>query len=249
MDPRRRAGAVLIAVEGIDGAGKTTLIARLARELEARGRTVLVVRRYMLDEITELWWRLVDADLVDQLGTAQLAAADYALGVRRIVEPALARGEVVLADKHVYSHLVYFTLRDVPRSTLGALFGSVLEPALVLWLRLDPELALARLRATAGKPDLLEAGLDHRLDTSIGAAFAAHGLGGAPASLRERHFLEHHAPTDALFAALLPRARTVELDARLPPEALAAAALEGIDLAAPARGSEPIAAVRRGWAS
>ena len=195
---------MLIAVEGIDGAGKTTLIARLHAAFEARGRTVRVVRRYMLDEITELWWRLVDADLVDQLETAQLAAADYAIGVRRIIEPALARGEIVLADKYVYSHLVYFTLRDLPRATLDTLFAEPLEPAHVLWLRLDAELALDRLRATDGKPDLLEAGLDHRLGTSIGAAFAEHGLGGAPAELRERHFLAHHARTDELFAALLP---------------------------------------------
>jgi dTMP kinase len=219
---------MLIAVEGIDGAGKTTLITRLTAELEARGDTVLVVRRYMLDEITELWWRLVDADRVDQLATAQLAAADYAAGVRRIVAPALERGEVVLADKYVYSHLVYFTLRDVPRPALEALFADVLVPAHVLWLRLDPHLALDRLRATAGKPDLLEAGLDHRLGRSIGAAFAEHGLGGAPAELRERHFLAHHARTDELFTALLPPDRTHELDARLDPGALAGAALQAI---------------------
>jgi len=222
---------MLIAVEGIDGAGKTTLIARLARELEARGRTVLIVRRFMLEEITELWWRLVHADVVDQLGTAQLAAADYALGVRRLIRPALDRGEVVLADKHVYSHRVYFALRDLPQSALDALFGELLEPALVLWLRLDPAVALERLRTTPGKPDLLEAGLDHRLGTSIGAAFAQHGLGGAPAVLRERHFLEHHARTDDLFASLLPHDRTIELDGRGDPDALAAEALAHIDAA------------------
>ena len=223
---------MLIAVEGIDGAGKTTLIARLADELRSRGETVRVVRRFMLDEITELWWRLVDADLVDQLGTAQLAAADYALGVRRVIQPALARGEIVLADKYLYSHRVYFTLRDLPGSALDALFATPLEPAHVLWLRLDVELALERLRATAGKPDLLEAGLDYRLGSSIGAAFAAHGLGGAPAELRERHFLAHHACTDELFATLLPGDRTHELDARLDPDALAAAALDAVDEAA-----------------
>lgn len=218
---------MLIAVEGIDGAGKSTLVARLAAELEARGRTVLTLRRYMIDEITALWWRLVDADLVDQLATAQLAAADYAIGCKRLIAPALADGAVVIADKHVYSHHVYFTLRGLPRAALDTLFAGVLAPDHVLWLRLPADEALERLRATTGKPDLLEAGLDHRLGTSIGAAFAAHGLGGAPAELRERHFLEHHARTDGLFAGLLP-AGTHELDARLDRDALAAAALARI---------------------
>jgi dTMP kinase len=224
---------MLIAVEGIDGCGKTTLVARLAGALRDRGHTVLVVRRYMLDEITALWWRLVGADLVDQRATAQLAAADYAVGLQRIVVPALDAGNVVIADKYAYSHHVYFTLRGFERAELDALFGAIREPDHVLWPRMDPPAALERLRRTDGKPDLLEAGLDHRLGLSIGAAFARYGLGGAPAELRERHFLEHHARTDELFAALLPVARTHELDATLDRDALAAAALDVVLAARP----------------
>ena len=220
---------MLIAVEGIDGCGKTTLVARLAAELRARGRTVVVVRRYMLDEITALWWRLLDLDLIDQRGTAQLAAADYATGLQRIINPALHAGSVVIADKYAYSHRVYFTLRGMPSDELDVLFRDVREADHVLWPRMDAPAALERLRRTDGKPDLLECGLDHRLGLSIGAAFARYGLGGAPAPLREQHFLEHHARTDELFAALLPPTRTHELDAQLDRDALASAALDAID--------------------
>jgi dTMP kinase len=220
---------MLIAVEGIDGCGKTTLVARLAAELRDRGRTVVVVRRYMLDEITALWWRLVDLDLVDQRGTAQLAAADYATGLQRIIVPALDAGSVVIADKYAYSHRVYFTLRGMGPAELDALFSNMLEPDHVLWPRMDAPAAPERLGLTDGKPDLLESGLDHRLGLSIGAAFARYGLGGAPAELRERHFLEHHARTDELFAAWLPSACTHELDAQLDRDALARAALRAID--------------------
>jgi dTMP kinase len=137
---------MLIAVEGIDGCGKTTLVARLAAELRDRGRTVVVVRRYMLDEITALWWRLVDLDLVDQRGTAQLAAADYATGLQRIIVPALDAGSVVIADKYAYSHRVYFTLRGMGPAELDALFSNMLEPDHVLWPRMDAPAALERLR-------------------------------------------------------------------------------------------------------
>ena len=220
---------MLIAVEGLDGAGTTTLVARLQDALAARGQAVISVRRFMVDEITTLWWRLVDADRIDQLGTAQLAAADYAIGVRRIIEPAVLERTVVLADKYVYSHLVYFLLRGLDRRTLDALFEPMLEPLHILWLRLDADTALARLLATDGKPDLLEAGLDKRLGTSIGTAFARYGLNDAPERLRVDNFLAHHARTDELFARILPPERTCELDAHLDPDALLAAALARID--------------------
>jgi dTMP kinase len=218
---------VLIAAEGIDGAGKTTLLDRLARELEARGRRVLVVRRYMIPEITGLWWRLVDANEVDQWGTAMLAAADYELGVRCCIRPALDGGAVVLADKYVYSHFVYFARRGLERAALERLFAGVLVPDVVLYLSVPVAIALERLRRLDGKPDLLEAGLDHRLGMSIGEAFRRYGLEGAP---RESHFAEEHAADEERFRAVLPNGPTHELDGTLAAEEILEAALERLDV-------------------
>jgi dTMP kinase len=216
---------MLIAAEGIDGAGKTTLLDRLALDLEARGRRVVRVRRYILQEITDIWWRLVDADVIDQRGTALLAAADYELGVQKLIRPALEDGAVVLADKYVYSHYVYFHRRGLSLSELRAMFGEVLVPDLVLYLTLPIDASLERLRRMGDKPDLLEAGLDHRLGLSLGQAFARYGLGGAPADLRESHFVDEHARDAELFDQVLPPEVTHTLDGTRPREEIHDAAL------------------------
>lgn len=223
--PRDR---VLIAAEGIDGAGKTTLLDNLAQALEARGRRTTRVRRFMIPEITDVWWRLVEADAVDQRGTAILAAADYELGVRRMIRPAIADGAVVLADKYIYSHFVYFERRGLRRGELEAMFGDLLVPDLVLYLTLPVATSLERLRRMGSKPDLLEAGLDHRLGISIGEAFRRYGLDGAPLELRESHYVEDHVRDEELFSQVLPGAVTHTLDGRLSREEIAAAALEHV---------------------
>ena len=220
---------MLIAVEGIDGAGKTTLVRGLARHFEASGRPVLSLRRFMIPEITELWWRLVDAHEVDQRATATLAAADYRLGVTRCIRPALDERRIVLVDKYVYSHLVFFALRGVERHGLDALFAGALVPDHVLYVSLPGSVALERLRATDGKPDLLEAGLDYRLGLTIGTAFERYGLGGAPADLRESHFLEHQARAEELFGEVLPREVTRVVDGDRTREELLAACDEHVD--------------------
>lgn len=219
---------MLIAAEGIDGAGKTTLLDRLASELEARGRRVVRVRRYMLPQVTDVWWRLVEADMVDQRGTAMLAAADYELGVHRLIRPALDDGAIVLADKYLYSHYVYFGRRGIDRRDLQVMFGDALVPDLILYLTLPVPVALERLRRIQGKPDLLEAGLDHRLGLSIGQAFRRYGLGGAPADLRESHFVAEHARDEQVFGEVLPHGVTHRLDGTLTRNEIFDAALERV---------------------
>ena len=220
---------MLIAAEGIDGAGKTTLLDRLAADLESRGRRVVRVRRYILQDVTDVWWRLVDADMIDQRGTALLAAADYELGVRNLIRPALDDGAVVLADKYVYSHYVYFHRRGLGLDELRAMFGEVLVPDLVVYLTLPIPVSLERLRRMGDKPDLLEAGLDHRLGMSIGQAFRRYGLGGAPAEMRESHFVDEHSSDADVFARVLPEAVTQTIDGTLTRDQIFTAALSWVD--------------------
>jgi dTMP kinase len=222
--------AVLVAFEGIDGAGKTSLIRGVEAHLVARGLSVTRVRRYMVPEITALWWQLVAEDAVDQQGTALLAAADYRAGLARVIRPALAAGHVVLADKYWYSHQVYFGLRGISFGVLAALFPEVLEPQLAFHLVLPVEMAFKRLAAHAGKPDLLECALDHRLGLTIGEAFRRYGLGGAPAELREAHFLDHQAAAAGRYAAVVPPDRTRVLDATADAATLLADCLAHLDL-------------------
>ena len=88
-----------------------------------------------------------------------LYAADRAQHVVEKIEPALARGEVVLCDRYVHSTLAYQGYgRGIPQADIRWLNDYAtrgLMPDLVLLLDLDPVVGLFRATA-AGDPDRLE---------------------------------------------------------------------------------------------
>jgi dTMP kinase len=151
---------VLITVEGLDGAGKTTLIASLARALEDRGESVLVLREPGGVEVSErIRDLLADPGLeIDARAEALLYAAARAQLVAEELRPLLERGTTVLLDRFVDSSLAYQGAgRRLGVEEIRALnaFGTGgLEPDRTLLLRIDPAAGLARI---AGRPaDRLE---------------------------------------------------------------------------------------------
>ncbi len=205
----------LIAFEGIDGAGKSTLAGEVAEELRRAGSRVLITQRYLIPEITALWHRLVELDAVDQGNAAVLAAADYFTGLERGVRPALEASEVVLADRYFYSHLAHFGARGVPPGRLRRLFRGAREADLVFYLSLPVPAALDRLRA-GSKPDFWEAGLDHGPGVRIGRAYRRYRSQPPDRESIVRRFHDYQQRVATLFPGLLPARRTHQLDGELP---------------------------------
>jgi dTMP kinase len=137
---------MLITVEGLDGAGKTTLIAGLAREL---GATVL--REPGGVELSERIRALVaDPALeVDPRAEALLYAAARAQLVAERLRPLLDAGATVLLDRFVDSSLAYQgggrELGVDEIRTLNAFGTGGLTPDRTLLLRIAPETGLARI--------------------------------------------------------------------------------------------------------
>ena len=117
---KRGAGAAagrgrFIVLEGLDGAGTTTQAERIARALRERGSKVVVTRQPSDGPIgTQLRHALTGRlSLPNGRGPltedtlALLFAADRLDHLAAIVEPALARGEIVLCDRYVLSSLAY----------------------------------------------------------------------------------------------------------------------------------------------
>ena len=147
----------LITVEGIDGAGKTTLVATLARALGAE-----VLREPGGVALSERIRALVK-DPALRMGAraeALLYAAARAQLVDEALEPRLAAGTDVLLDRFVDSSLAYQGAGralgvDAIRS-LNAFATGGLRPDRTLLLRLDPATGRARTGARAEQPDRLE---------------------------------------------------------------------------------------------
>ncbi len=139
-----------VAVEGIDGAGKSTVARALSDALQAEGRAVTVVREpggtAVGESIRQILLGL--GNDLDDWTEAMLFAAARAQLAATVVAPALQRGDIVISDRSCYSSLAYqgggrgLGVDVVRQVNEIGLRGVV--PDLVVLLRLDPESGLAR---------------------------------------------------------------------------------------------------------
>ena len=168
----------LITIEGLDGAGKTTLAAALVVELEARGVAVELLREPGGVACSERIRELVkDPELrVDPRTEALLYAAARAQLVGERVAPALADGKWILLDRFVDSSLAYQGAgRGLGVEAVRAIndFGTGgLTPDRTLLLRLDPATGRRRQGGRGEAPDRLELE-DDSFFTTIAAAYDA----------------------------------------------------------------------------
>jgi dTMP kinase len=152
----------LITIEGLDGAGKSTLARALADEIGARGLVVELLREPGGVELSERIRALLgDPQLATSPRTeALLYAAARAQLVHERLEGLLRAGVVVLLDRFVDSSLAYqgagraLGVSEVRAINLFATRG--LAPDRTLLLRISPAAGRARLRERALAPDRLE---------------------------------------------------------------------------------------------
>src|SRR5262249_35298250 len=158
-DPRVAAPSgervTLVVLEGIDGAGTTTQTARLAATLRQRGREVHTTREPSDGPIGKLIREILGArhQPVDATTMALLFAADRADHLQREVEPALARGAVVISDRWYHSSLAYQGAGEA-RDWIRVLNARARRPDLTIFLEVPAEVGAER-RAAAARPEEL----------------------------------------------------------------------------------------------
>ena len=167
---------MLVTVEGIDGAGKTTLAAALAAALRDRGLDAELLREPGGVELSERVRALVKdpALTVDPRAEALLYAAARAQLVAERLRPLLDAGRWVLLDRFVDSSLAYQGAgRALGVEAVRAIneFGTGgLRPDRTLLLRIDPAAGRARAAGRGEAPDRLEAE-DEAFFATIAAAY------------------------------------------------------------------------------
>jgi dTMP kinase len=144
LRPRRKGEGILIALEGIDGAGKTSLCEALASWLEERGLEVVRTRWASDPATSKLIRRAKDRGTTPDLYSL-LHAEDLAARSRDLVEPALAAGKVVLADRWAHTSAVRDTIRGADPSILARTLRGLREPDVLLHAVVPPDVAFERL--------------------------------------------------------------------------------------------------------
>ena len=143
---------MFITFEGIEGAGKSLQIARTHEYLRKKGRSCLLTREPggtdFGRELREVLLR-PDGAAREPWSELLLYLADRHQHLKEVIEPALARGEIVLCDRY----------QDATRAYQGAARGiapeaieevsrllCIIEPTKTILLDLDPQVGLGRAR-------------------------------------------------------------------------------------------------------
>ena len=151
---------LFITFEGIDGAGKSTHIENLARALRLQGRVVTLSREPGGTPLAERLRQMVLNDSMDAMTEALLVFAARRDHIKQVIQPALARGEVLLCDRFTDASFAYQGAgRGFDRNILSTLEFWVqdgnLQPDLTIWFDLPSAVAAQRL-AGARAPDKFE---------------------------------------------------------------------------------------------
>ncbi len=152
----------LITIEGLDGAGKSTLARGLTERLGSRGLEVELLREPGGVEVSErIRALLLEPELpVSPRAEALLYAAARAQLVEQLLEPRLAAGAILLLDRFVDSSLAYQGAgRRLGIDQIAAVNGFALgglRADLTLLLDVPAELGRRRKSAHGGAPDRLE---------------------------------------------------------------------------------------------
>lgn len=149
---------ILIAVEGIDGSGKSTQVQLLARFLEKKGYDVLCLK-----EPTEGKWgrKIREKAAFDGSLTAEeelnLFMRDRMENVAKNIRPALKKGGTVILDRYYFSTMAYQGARGIPVERIRKMNESFAPiPDLVFILTLSPKEGLKRIENRKYKELLFE---------------------------------------------------------------------------------------------
>lgn len=146
---------MFITFEGVEGAGKTTQIARLAARLRAAGRQDVLTTREPGDgplgqELRNLALHPPMGIFVEPRAELLIMLADRAQHVGQVIRPHLESGGVVLCDRYADSSVAYqghgrgLDIEEI--ISLNAYATGSLVPDLTILLDLDPAVGLARQR-------------------------------------------------------------------------------------------------------
>ena len=147
---------ILVAIEGIDGAGKTTQVTKLEAILRDAGVAFLSTK----EPTSGPWGAKIRASAqtgrMSPEDELEAFIEDRRQHVAEELEPALARGQVVLVDRYYLSTVAYQGARGFDTARLLADNAFAPAPDLLIVLDIEPALGLQRIRQRGDRADLFE---------------------------------------------------------------------------------------------
>ena len=170
MDLASLAGK-LIVVEGADGSGRSTQIAKLVEWLEGCGHATVQVGLKRSTLVSEELEKAQEGNILSRTTLSLFYATDFADQLENIILPALSAGFIVLADRYIYTLMARDMVRGMDETWLTNLYGIALEPDAVFYLNVPPEELVQRGFAKNAALDYWESGMDLGLSRDMFDSF------------------------------------------------------------------------------
>ena len=161
----------LIAVEGLDGSGKSTQLALLRRWLELEGYRVFFTEWNSSAVVKNVTKKGKQQKLLTPTTFSLVHAADFADRYERQIYPLLQAGYLVLADRYVFTAFARDSVRGCNPKWLRTLYDFARLPDITFFFDIPLDVALGRI--LTGRPQLKfhEAGMDLGLSEDVEESF------------------------------------------------------------------------------
>src|SRR5437016_8380982 len=134
----------LIVVEGADGSGRSTQIARLVDWREGCGHGTVQVGLKRSTLVSEELEEAQNGNILSHTTLSLFYATDFADQLENFILPALRAGFMVLADRYIYTLMARDIVRGMDEAWLKNLYSIALVPDAVFYLNVSPEQLVQR---------------------------------------------------------------------------------------------------------
>jgi dTMP kinase len=157
-----RAGR-LIAVEGVDGSGKSTQLHLLEQWLRHQNLKVFKTEWNSSETVKQITSRGKKKGLLTPTTFSLLHATDFADRYERNILPLLEAGYFVLADRYVYTAYARDIVRGCHPKWVRKIYSYAVRPDLTFYFRVPVDVAVSRILVGRPKLKYYEAGMDLNL--------------------------------------------------------------------------------------
>jgi dTMP kinase len=155
----------LIAVEGLDGSGKSTQIYLLKKWLEQQGLKVFFSEWNSSELVKSATSKGKNRELLTPTTFSLIHATDFADRYERHLVPLLRAGYIVLCDRYVFTAFSRDTVRGCPQEWVRGIYSFAAHPDVTFFFKANLEVSLQRILDNRPQLKYFEAGMDLRLST------------------------------------------------------------------------------------
>jgi dTMP kinase len=150
----------LIAVEGLDGSGKSTQIYLVKRWLEMQDMKVFFTEWNSSNLVKKVTRRGKREQLLTPTTFSLIHCTDFADRYERQIWPLLRAGFIVLADRYMYTAFARDVVRGCSHNWVSNLYRFAVEPDITFFFKTPLQIALDRILSSRPQLKYFEAGMD-----------------------------------------------------------------------------------------